>query len=39
MRNATQANAGAETTTVSLRSVSEKKSDCCSSPCEAVTKK
>jgi len=42
MQNASQANAGdaaGNATTVSLSTVSEKKSDCCSTPCEAVTKK
>ncbi|MDY7107905.1 MAG: hypothetical protein SYC29_04635 [Planctomycetota bacterium] len=39
MQNATQAEADVKARTVSLGSVSEKKSDGCSSPCEAVTKK
>ena len=39
MQNAAQANAGVNATTVSLSSVSEKKSDCCPTPCEVVTKK
>jgi hypothetical protein len=39
MQNATQANSGTGTTTVSLGSVSEKKGEGCSKPCEAVTKK
>lgn len=42
MQNATQAKSGdaaGNATTVNLSAVSEKKADCCSAPCEAVTKK